>query len=52
MEGQIREPAESLTIDTNMATITINEPTEASEHTAFTTATAQPVLAFNWGLGG
>ena len=37
--------AESLTIDTNMATITINDPPGTEERTAFTTATAQPAPA-------
>ena len=35
-----------------MATITINDPPETEERTAFTTATAQPAPAFNWGLPG
>ena len=51
-EGHAKEPAESLVIvDTNMATITINDPPGTSKQTAFTTATARPALAFNWGLG-
>ena len=49
--GETIASAESLTIDTNMATITINNPPGTSERTAFTTATAQPAPAFNLGLG-
>ena len=49
--GETVASAESLTINTNMATITINDPPGTSERTAFTTATAQPAPAFNWGLG-
>ena len=44
--------AESLTIDTNMATITINDPPGTEERTTFTTATAQQAPTFNWGLPG
>ena len=50
-EGHMKEPAESLVINTNMAMITINDPPRTSERTAFTTATAQPAQVFNWGLG-
>ena len=50
--GETVATAESLTIDTNMATITINDPPGTEECTAFTTATAQPAPTFNWGLPG
>ena len=50
--GETVASAESLTIDTNMATITINDPPGTEERTAFTTATAQPAPTFNWGLPG
>ena len=50
--GETIASAESLTINTDMATITINDPPGTSERTAFTTATAQPAPAFNWGLSG
>ena len=50
--GETIASAESLTIDTNMATVTINDPPGTEERTAFTTATAQPAQTFNWGLPG
>ena len=50
--GETVASAESLTIDTDMATITINDPPGMEERTAFSTATAQQAPTFNWGLPG